>query len=130
VRGNCQVSDIRKNIEKIKPQLNFIRWNQEGWKTGLCSVPAFGQPYSLLCLANNTCIKDTFSTINSRFQLLYRRKAHLHHYTQVDNMDMDMFNESIGSLNDLIMEYNNLDRQQMGSSSAENSKIERIKILS
>jgi len=45
-------------------------------------------------------------------------------------MDMDMFNESIGSLNDLIMEYNNLDRQQMGSSSAENSKIERIKILS
>ena len=132
VRGNCQVSDIRKNIEKIKPQLNFIRWNQEGWKTGLCAVPAFGQPYSLLCLANNTCIKDTFSTINSRFQLLYRRKAHLHHYTQVDNMDMDMFNESIGSLNDLIVEYNNLDRQQMNSASevVENSTIERIKILS
>jgi tubulin epsilon len=131
VRGNCQVSDIRKNIEKIKPQLNFIRWNQEGWKTGLCSVPAFGQPYSLLCLANNTCIKDTFSTINGRFQLLYKRKAHVHHYTQVDNMDIDLFNESIGSLNDLIMEYKNLEKQQMNSSQEENiSKIERIKILS
>lgn len=132
VRGNCQVSDIRKNIEKIKPQLNFIKWNQEGWKTGLCSVAAFGQPYSLLCLANNTCIKDTFSTINDRFRLLYKRRAHLHHYTQVDNMDMDIFNESIGSLNDLIMEYKSLDKQQMGSvgDTEQSSRIERVKILS
>lgn len=128
VRGACQVSDIRKNIEKIKPGLNFIRWNQEGWKTGLCSVPAFGQPYSLLCLANNTCVKDTFGSIKDRFQLLYKRKAHLHHYTQVDHMDMQLFADSIGSLNDLIMEYKNLDKQQMNTN--ELNQIERIKILS
>ena len=46
-------------------------------------------------------------------------------------MDIDLFNESIGSLNDLIMEYKNLEKQQMNSSQEENiSKIERIKILS
>jgi tubulin epsilon len=27
VRGKCQISDIRRNIEKLKPQLNFINWN-------------------------------------------------------------------------------------------------------
>ena len=56
LRGKVNVSDIRRNIEKLKPQLNFIKWNQEGWKTGLCSVPPFGQPYSLLSLSNKSHI--------------------------------------------------------------------------
>lgn len=30
LRGNCQISDIRRNIEKLKTQLNFIPWNKEG----------------------------------------------------------------------------------------------------
>ena len=30
LRGNCQISDIRRNIEKLKSQLNFISWNKEG----------------------------------------------------------------------------------------------------
>jgi tubulin epsilon len=126
LRGKVQLSDIRRNIEKLKPQLNFISWNLEGWKTGLCSVPPFGQPYSLLTLANNTCVKDTFLNIEKRFQLLFKRKAHLHHYAQVDNMNMDLFSESIGSLNDLVREYKNLDRNQ----GIALSQIERIKVLS
>ncbi|CAF0839239.1 unnamed protein product [Brachionus calyciflorus] len=131
LRGKCQISDIRRNIEKLKPQLNFIQWNQEGWKTGLCSVPAFGQPYSLLCLSNNTCIKDTFLNIKDRFQLLFKRKAHLHHYTQVDNMDISLFNESIGSLVDLINDYKNLEKQNLNLKNGNgNEQIERIQILS
>lgn len=130
LRGRVQVSDIRRNIEKLKPQLNFINWNQEGWKTGLCSVPAFGQPYSLLCLANNTCIKDTFVTIRDRFQLLFKRKAHLHHYTQVDHMDIGLFNESINSLNDLIKDYKDLEKQQLAYSNSNSELVERINILS
>ena len=132
LRGRVQVSDIRRNIEKLKPSLNFISWNSEGWKTGLCSVPPFGQPYSLLSLSNNTCIKDTFVTIKDRFHLLYKRKAHLHHYTQVDGMDTALFAESINSINNLIGEYRNLEKQQQnhlaGASSGD--AIERIKVLS
>ncbi len=30
LRGQCQISDIRRNIEKLKSQLNFISWNKEG----------------------------------------------------------------------------------------------------
>ena len=129
LRGKVHLSDIRRNIEKYKTQLKFIEWNQEGWKTGLCSVPPFSQPYSLLCLANNSCIKDTFIQVRDRFQRLYKRKAHLHHYTQVDNMDIGLFGESIDSLNELINDYSNLDKQQRNVQDA-NEIIERMKILS
>lgn len=37
------MSDIRRNIERLQPSLHFVHWNQQGWKTGLCSVPPIGQ---------------------------------------------------------------------------------------
>lgn len=109
VRGKVEVSDIRRNIERLKPSLNFIHWNQEGWKTGLCSVPPVGQPYSLLALANNTCIRHTFQDLKDRFMKLYRRKAHIHHYTHVDGLEVSQFDISLESLNSLIKEYSTLD---------------------
>ena len=44
------MSDIRRNIEKLQPALHFVHWNQQGWKTGLCSVPPIGQVSSFVCL--------------------------------------------------------------------------------
>jgi tubulin epsilon len=133
LRGRVQLSDIRRNIERLKPSLDFVSWNQEGWKTGLCSVAPFGQPYSLLSLANNTCVKDTFTTMSDRFKKLYRVKAHLHHYAQVDHMDMGLFGESVESLNQLVDEYRTLEKQQAvfksdGDASA--GLIERFQVLS
>ena len=60
---------------RLKPHLKFIHWNTEGWKTGLCSVPPVGQPYSLLTLANNTCIHNNFTDLKNRFVKLYKRKV-------------------------------------------------------
>ena len=60
---------------RLKPNLKFIHWNQEGWKTGLCSVPPVGQQYSLLTLANNTCIHQNFTELKDRFVKLYKRKV-------------------------------------------------------
>ncbi len=37
------MSDIRRNIERMQPSLHFVHWNQQGWKTGLCSIPPIGQ---------------------------------------------------------------------------------------
>ena len=60
---------------RLKQKLNFIHWNTEGWKTGLCAVPPVGQPYSLLTLANNTCVVNTFTDLRDRFNRLYKRKV-------------------------------------------------------
>uniref|UniRef100_A0A8C9FKQ0 Tubulin epsilon chain n=1 Tax=Pavo cristatus TaxID=9049 RepID=A0A8C9FKQ0_PAVCR len=114
VRGNVQVSDLRRNIERLKPSLHFVSWNQEGWKTSLCSVPPVGHSHSLLALANNTCVKPTFVELKDRFMKLYKKKAHLHHYLQVDGMEQGCFSEALSSLSDLIEEYNELDATKCG----------------
>ncbi|EPQ18621.1 Tubulin epsilon chain [Myotis brandtii] len=109
VRGNVQISDLRRNIERLKPSLQFVSWNQEGWKTSLCSVPPVGHSHSLLALANNTCVKPTFLELRERFMRLYKKKAHLHHYLQIEGMEESCFTEAVSSLSALIQEYSQLD---------------------
>ena len=43
LRGKVNISDVRRNIERLQSSLHFVHWNQQGWKTGLCSVPPIGQ---------------------------------------------------------------------------------------
>nr|XP_004660701.1 tubulin epsilon chain isoform X1 [Jaculus jaculus] len=109
VRGNVQISDLRRNIERLKPTLQFVSWNQDGWKTSLCSVPPVGHSHSLLALANNTCVKPTFIELRERFMRLYKKKAHLHHYVQVEGMEESCFAEALSSLSALIQDYHELD---------------------
>ncbi|KAG9282267.1 tubulin epsilon chain [Astyanax mexicanus] len=109
LRGNVQLSDLRRNIERLRPTLSFVQWNTEGWKTGLCSVPPVGHTHSLLALANNTCVKPSFMELRERFVRLYRKKAHLHHYLGVDGMDVSGFSEALSSLTGLIDQYSQLD---------------------
>ena len=110
VRGNVELSDIRQNIERLKPNLNFVHWNKEGWKVGLCSVPPLNYSSALLTLANNTCFHHPCIDIRNRFMKLYRRKAHLHHYTRVDGFEEDLIKDSLVSLDSLIDEYESLER--------------------
>ncbi|ORX77211.1 tubulin nucleotide-binding domain-like protein [Anaeromyces robustus] len=107
LRGNVEISDVRRNIEKLKSQLDFIYWNQEGWKTGICSTPSLGQPYSLLALSNNCSVIDTFKDMRKNFIKLYKRKANVHHYTQY--IDQDYFQNALNNVNNLIDEYTSLE---------------------
>lgn len=135
LRGKVHLSDVRRNIEKLRSQLSFVSWNQEGWKTGLCAQAAHGQPYSLLALTNNTCIRESFAGMKERFGLLYKRKAHIHHYTQVDGMSKEQFDEALGSLNDLMSEYRDLERRHDNQIAADSSSkrsdfTQRVQVLS
>lgn len=60
-------------------------------------------PYSLLCLANNTSIVKHFSGLKSKVMRIYKRKAHVHHYTQY--MEQSVFDEAIETLEDLMKSY-------------------------
>ncbi|XP_072411857.1 tubulin epsilon chain isoform X2 [Chiloscyllium punctatum] len=103
------LADVNIPTRRLKPSLQFIPWNQEGWKTSLCSVPPVGHTHSLLALANNTCVKATFTDLKDRFVKLYKKKAHIHHYLHVDGMEQSCFTEAKNSLSSLIEEYNQLD---------------------
>ncbi|CAL8100371.1 unnamed protein product [Calicophoron daubneyi] len=114
VRGKVCASDIRRNIDKLQLRLHFVPWNREGWKVGHCLVPPIGQQYNLLALSNNTSIRNSFSAILERFYKLYKRKAHLHHYASVDGFDLQLFDTSATSLQELEKEYEEFERQTVG----------------
>ncbi|CBY08394.1 unnamed protein product [Oikopleura dioica] len=109
-RGKIELSDMRRNISRLAKQLQFVNWNQDGWKVGLCSVAPSGQPFSLLGLHNSTSILPTFTALRSRFSKLYRRKAHLHHYNHVDGFDSNMFQEALHSIDDVIAQYQSVQK--------------------
>ena len=45
------------------------------------------------------------------FCYIFSFQAHIHHYTQVDGMEVSEFSESFDSLNELINEYETLEKQ-------------------
>ncbi|CAL8315170.1 unnamed protein product [Merluccius merluccius] len=108
-RGDLQLSDLRRNIQRLRSSLSFVSWNPEGWKTSLCSVAPVGHAHSLLALANNTCVKGTFAALRDRYTRLYRKKAHVHHYLQ-EGLELEAFSGAAESLESLIQEYEDLDR--------------------
>merc|ERR1711892_201127 len=111
-RGSIDITDMRRNIERLSGQLNFVKWNKNGFKVGLCDVAASNQPFSLLGIHNTTAVSDTFVNLRSRFMKLYKRKAHLHHYVQTDGFDADWLPESSRSLYDVIQQYQQVQKNQ------------------
>lgn len=129
-----QMSDIRRNIDLLKSKhMKFVKWNEDGWKIGLCTVPPNGLPYSLLTLANNTCIKETFIELKERFTTLYRRKAHVHHYTE--HIELTDFEQARENLSQLIEEYKKIEQTSglMETGETDNlstTNIPRLNVLS
>jgi len=107
VRGDVNIAEANRNIARIHKDIDMIHWNQEGFKVGLCGTPPRGQRHALLGLSNNCCIRNTFHAILERFEKLYRRKAHLHHYTQF--IEEDLVGAAHEGVQGLIEEYTALE---------------------
>jgi len=109
VRGKgVEVSDINRNIDRMKPKLKLVPWNQDGFKIGLCAAPPAHQPYSTLCLANNCAIKDVLNNLGDRFNKLYRVRAHVHHYTEY--MDIKDMSKALRNVYDLAKRYEEIEK--------------------
>jgi tubulin epsilon len=103
-RGDLAVSDIMYNIEKQKKNLKMVSWNYEGFKIGLCDQPPVNMKYGLLNLSNNTAITSCFENLRERFWTLYKRKAHVHHYTSYVKEE-GIFDTALDNLQNLIEDY-------------------------
>ena len=44
-RGAIELSDLRRNIERLRKHLSFVPWNVDAWKTGLCDVAPLNQVF-------------------------------------------------------------------------------------
>jgi tubulin epsilon len=112
-RGHgIEISDVRRNIDRLSASqsIQFAHWNTDAWKVGLCATPPLsasaGHPRSLLCLANSCAIADRFKSFGSRFDKLYRRKAHVFHYTEY--MEEDGMTNAREALETTIRAYSEL----------------------
>jgi tubulin epsilon len=109
-RGDISLSDMTRNVDRLKSELRMARWNPDGFKVGICGAKPLHQPCSLLTLSNNTSIVPTLSFAYDRFMHLYRVRAHSHHYT--DFMDPRHFQDALGTLTDTISAYNELEADE------------------
>lgn len=82
LRGDVTVSDAQRNLARLRPQLRLPHWNHDGVKVGLCGAAPVGQPHALLALTNSSCFAGVLAKLGGRFDRLYKRKAHLHHFTE------------------------------------------------
>lgn len=120
VRGNVNISDITKNVLQVKKNFKILTYNKDATKIGLCNVSPLNQPYVLLCLMNSCEIRNSFFQILERFNKLFRRKAHLHHYLEYLTMDDILgFREKIQNL---ISEYDYIQRHAFCSPKFLNKK--------
>jgi tubulin epsilon len=76
------MSDVQRNLARLRPQLRLPFWNPDGIKVGLCAAPPVGLPHAILSLSNSCAMTGVLDTLLSRFDRLYRRKAHVHHFSQ------------------------------------------------
>eukprot|EP01062_Namystynia_karyoxenos_P051506 TRINITY_DN40506_c0_g1_i1.p2 TRINITY_DN40506_c0_g1~~TRINITY_DN40506_c0_g1_i1.p2 ORF type:complete len:521 (+),score=210.52 TRINITY_DN40506_c0_g1_i1:71-1564(+) len=110
LRGDVSLGDATRNIEGLRARLPLVPWNTEGFKVGLCSVPAPEQPVSMLALANNSAIAGLFGDMRDRFMKLYQVRAHTHHYT--DYIALEDFDRSLGVVTEVMGDYNKYAQQR------------------
>lgn len=108
-RGDVCMADMRRNLERLRGGLKFVHWNQDGWKTGLCSAAPVHQPYSLLTLCNTSSFHHVLCRLRTGFLKLYNRKAHMHHFLQVPSMEESHFQEALASLAELASSYRSME---------------------
>ncbi|XP_014214161.1 tubulin epsilon chain [Copidosoma floridanum] len=107
-RGDASITDIRKIMKRFQDKAKFTTWSKEAMKIGLCSVPQAGRQASLICMINSTAMSLLFKDTLQNFDQLYRRKAHIHHYLQVENFEKEDFIESKETVVNVFNQYNKI----------------------
>lgn len=109
LRGQLSLSDVARNVERLKAEAGMVWWNPDGFKYGICDAPPVYHSSSVLCLANNTGVAEVFAALTERFQRLYRRKVYVHHYTGY--VPEEAFDDALAGAQALAERYAELGRE-------------------
>ncbi|CAD7965423.1 unnamed protein product [Amoebophrya sp. A120] len=136
--SDCGIQDVTRNVTRVKQKLKFLPFNEDAIKIGLCSnVPttnsthynassaaasggaaaftttASAYKHSCLGLANNCgIVPGLLQSIVRKFERLYKRRAHVHHYT--DFMDSEdpllEFDAALENVRSVMGDYLHVDK--------------------
>lgn len=98
-----EVDDSTLQLQ-IKNRRQFVGWIPHNLKTAVCDVAPKGTKVSATFLANSTAIQTLFKRICGQFNLMFKRKAFLHWYTN-EGMEEEELRQAEDSIADLIADY-------------------------
>ncbi|KAF6206436.1 hypothetical protein GE061_017669 [Apolygus lucorum] len=103
-RGDITPAALSTYASKVRSKVKWAGWSSQETKTAYCKKPPHDHPRSLTCLSNTDSMGYFFENTLANFYTLYRKKAHVHHYTGVDGFD-DSFLRCVENLRDIIDKY-------------------------
>lgn len=109
VRVFSCLTDTTHVFSRFQRKMCFVPWAcGNAMKIGMCSVPPPGLTSSVLSLINTSNMSSLFKDVAQKFNKLYQRKAHVHHYLQVPGFSEEDFASSLETLHEVEEGYTKL----------------------
>ncbi|KAI3382288.1 hypothetical protein SNEBB_011382 [Seison nebaliae] len=132
-RGDVSPKDVNQVINQIKNQRNirFVDWCPTGFKIGLNYQPPTAIPggdlakvqRAVCMLANSTSVGESWKRIDSKFDLMYQRRAYIHWYIG-EGMEEGEFNEAREDLAALERDYEEVAKDTVAENTSKRKKEE------
>lgn len=104
---------------------HFVEWIPNNIKTAICDIPPRGLKMSATFIGNTTGVVQLFDKCLKSFQGMLNRKAFLHWYTS-EGMEEQEFLDAGVTLQDLMEEYKNADKDTIEEEPTKNSKVSLV----